>query len=555
MAVNKKALIAIGLVVVGGGGYYFTRMKSAKPVVAVGRIVSAETGDVALIVSESGTLEPVIKVDVKSRVAGRLSRFYVKPGDVVASGQLIATVDPKEVAREVAGIAAQVRSARAGLEQTKENEGLIARQVALAVDRAKIGVQTAESQVADAEVSKSDAAVNLRDAILGVETAEKRYAQTAAPTRPQELAQAVATLKRAEDQLDDQKRVVERRKTLLVKGFISQQDVDTAETQVRLQESDIQSARQRVGLLKEGPRKEDIDTAKLAVDAAKIRVEQANIRLKQADIKVSQAKINLRTSKVELQNQENNLGTVALRKRDIERSRADVAQIENRFAQQSVQLTETRIVAPMAGEVTGKYLEEGELVASATAGFAQGAAIVTIANLKQMQVRTNVNEVDVVKVKVGLPVEIRVDGVRHVTFHGVVASKAPASLTSSQAGATNTSASASSNQVVRFEVKVRVTDGDARLRPGMTASVDILLDRKTKVTKIPTEAIRPDETVMIMTGTKEKPVLTPRKVTLGLRSDSATEVISGIKPGEKVEVPKIDAKDRRKVNFSDGPGD
>ena len=555
MAVNKKALIAIGLVVVAGGGYYFTRMKSAKPVVAVGRIVSAETGDVALIVSESGTLEPVVKVDVKSRVAGRLSRFYVKPGDVIAAGQLIATVDPKEVAREVAGIAAQVRSARAGLEQTKENEGLIARQVALAVDRAKIGVQTAESQVADAEVSKSDAAINLRDAILGVETAEKRYAQTAAPTRPQELAQAVASLKRADDQLDDQKRIVERRKTLLTKGFISQQDVDTAETQVRLQESDIQSARQRVALLKEGPRKEDIDTAKLAVDAAKIRVEQANIRVKQADIKVSQAKINLRTSKVELQNQENNLGTVALRKRDIERSRADVAQIENRFAQQSVQLTETRIVAPMAGEVTGKYLEEGELVASATAGFAQGAAIVTIANLKQMQVRTNVNEVDVVKVKVGQPVEIRVDGVRNVTFHGVVASKAPASLTSSQAGATNTAASASSNQVVRFEVKVRVTDGDARLRPGMTASVDILLDRKTKVTKIPTEAIRPDETVMIMTGTKEKPILTSRKVTLGLRSDSATEVISGIKPGEKIEVPKIDAKDRRKVNFQDGPGD
>lgn len=555
MAINKKALIAIGLVVVAGGGFYFTRMKSAKPAVSVGRVVTAETGDVALIVSESGTLEPVIKVDVKSRVAGRLSRFYVKPGDLVAAGQLLATVDPKEVAREVAGIAAQVRSARAGLEQTKENEGLISRQVAIAVERAKIGVQTAESQVTDAEVSKADAAVNLRDAELGVDTAEKRLAQTAAPTRPQELAQAVAALKRAEDQLDDQKRLVERRKSLLAKGFISQQDVDTAETQVRLQESDIQSARQRVALLKEGPRKEDIDTAKLAVDAAKIRVEQANVRLKQADIKVAQAKINLRNSKVELQNQENNLGTVALRKRDIERSRADVAQIENRFAQQSVQLTETRIVAPMAGEVTGKYLEEGELVASATAGFAQGAAIVTIANLKQMQVRTNVNEVDVVKVNVGQPVEIRVDGVRDVTFHGVVASKAPASLSSSQAGATNTAASATSNQVVRFEVKVRVTDGDARLRPGMTASVDILLDRKSKVTRIPTEAIRPDETVMVMTGTKEKPILTPRKVTLGLRSDSVTEVISGLKPGEKVEVPKIDAKDRRKVNFQDGPGD
>jgi multidrug efflux pump subunit AcrA (membrane-fusion protein) len=94
-----------------------------------------------------------------------------------------------------------------------------------------------------------------------------------------------------------------------------------------------------------------------------------------------------------------------------------------------------------------------------------------------------------------------------------------------------------------------------KLAGGDFDNLDFLLDRKTKVTKIPTEAIRPDETVMIMTGTKEKPVLTPRKVTLGLRSDSATEVISGLKPGEKVEVPKIDAKDRRKVNFSDGPGD
>ncbi|MFY8051193.1 MAG: biotin/lipoyl-binding protein, partial [Armatimonadaceae bacterium] len=107
MAVNKKALIAVGLVVVGGGGFYFTRMKSAKPAISVGRVVTAETGDVALVVSESGTLEPVVKVDVKSRVAGRISKFYVKPGDVVAAGQLLATVDPQEVAREVAGIAAQ----------------------------------------------------------------------------------------------------------------------------------------------------------------------------------------------------------------------------------------------------------------------------------------------------------------------------------------------------------------------------------------------------------------------------------------------------------------
>ena len=70
MAVNKKALIAIGLVVVAGGGYYFTRMKSAKPVVAVGRIVSAETGDVALIVSESVKFYPHFKYALQTLGTG-----------------------------------------------------------------------------------------------------------------------------------------------------------------------------------------------------------------------------------------------------------------------------------------------------------------------------------------------------------------------------------------------------------------------------------------------------------------------------------------------------
>ena len=552
MGVNKKIVVSLVLISVSIGGYFVYKNQTAAAMVTTGRIVTSSLGNVVLRVSESGTLEPVIKVDVKSRVGGRISKFLVKPGDLVTAGQLLAIVDPKEVAREVAGVAAQVRSARAGLAQANENQALVSRQMTIAVERATIGVKTADTQVADAQVGKAEAQINLRDAELGVEQAQRRLTQTAAPTRPQEIAQAEASLQRIEDQMDDQRRVLERRKSLLARGFISQQDVDTVATQVRLGDSDILSARQRLNLLREGPRKEDIETARIAVDAARIRVEQAQIRVKQVAIKLTQAQITLENAKNELKSQQNSMGTADLRKRDVERSRADVAQIENRFAQQSVQLTETQIVAPMAGEVTGKYLEEGELVASATAGFAQGAAIVTIANLKQMQIRTNVNEVDVVKVKVGQPVEIRIDGVTGQIFHGVVASKAPASITSTQPGTSNATQSAQSNQVVRFEVKIRVTDGDVRLRPGMTAMIDILLAKKISVIRVPTEAIRTDNTVMIMTGTKEKPVLTARTVKLGLRTDAVTEVLSGLKDGEQIEVPKIDAKDRRKVDFQQG---
>jgi RND family efflux transporter MFP subunit len=232
----------------------------------------------------------------------------------------------------------------------------------------------------------------------------------------------------------------------------------------------------------------------------------------------------------------------------VERARAEIAQIQNQLATMRVQLQETRIVAPRSGEITGKYLNEGELVASATAGFAQGAVIVRIADLSKMQVKVNVNEVDVVRVRVDQPVEIRVDGIPEQVFRGRVASIAPSSLSANQTGGQ----SAQTGGVVRFEVKVAVTTPDVRLRPGMTAAVQILLDEKKNVLTLPTEALQPNNQVTIVSGTGEQRTKAARAVTLGLRNSASVEVTSGLKEGETVEVPKVDAKDRRKININ-GP--
>ena len=336
---------------------------------------------------------------------------------------------------------------------------------------------------------------------------------------------------------------------------MAQQDVDSTQTQIDLAEADLASAQERLGLLKEGPRKEDIattqigvDTAKMAVESAKVRVETAQVRVEQSKVRYSQALVAVKTAEVQLATERANARQAQVRSKDILRSQADVAQSENRLAEQSVQLSETRIVAPVAGEVTGKYLEEGELVASATAGFAQGAAIVTIADLTKMQVKVNVNEVDVSRLSVGLPVDVRVDGIQETTFHGKVVSLAPASLTSTQVG-NNNSGTAS---IVRFEVKIAVLERDKRLRPGMTANVDILLNRKSSVLVLPAEALRPGNKVLVVTGVGEKAVKTERTVQIGLKDEARMEILSGLKPGDKVEVPKLDAKDRRTIKM-DGP--
>jgi HlyD family secretion protein len=495
--------------------------KAAASKVEVSRTVTVKRDNLRVTVSENGTLEPVTQVEVKSRVAGRILRIFVQEGQRVTVGDPIALIDPTEVTRDVARIEAQMAAARAGLAQAEENYRVAKTQNELAVRRAEASLNEAK----------------------------RRLTQASAPNREQEIQQAAAAVTRAEAaaqrvessltridaQILDAKRTLERQENLVKKGFVAQSTLDTAKTTLAVAEADraatlndrasaaaeVASAKQRLSLLKAGPRAEDIAPARAAVETAKVALEAEKANAAQAEV----------------------------RKRDVERARAEIAQIQNQLATQRVQLQETRIVAPRSGEITGKYLNEGELVASATAGFAQGAVLVRIADLSKMQVKVNVNEVDVVRVRVDQPVEIRVDGIPDQVFRGRVASIAPSSLNANQA---SSQSSGQSGGVVRFEVKVAVTTPDARLRPGMTAAVQIVLDEKKSVLTLPAEALQPNNQVTVVTGTGEQRTKAPRPVTVGLRNTATVEIASGLKEGEIVEVPKVDAKDRRKININ-GP--
>src|SRR5439155_827271 len=87
------------------------------------------------------------------------------------------------------------------------------------------------------------------------------------------------------------------------------------------------------------------------------------------------------------------------------------------------------ILAPMAGTVTKRYIEAGELVTSGIATFSSGMAIVQIADLSRMRVVCEINEVDVARVRVGQRAEILLDAARGQRYPGSVVSVAPAPVT------------------------------------------------------------------------------------------------------------------------------
>jgi HlyD family secretion protein len=153
-----------------------------------------------------------------------------------------------------------------------------------------------------------------------------------------------------------------------------------------------------------------------------------------------------------------------------------MAQVEQASA--ALRLTETnlrytKIVAPVDGVVISRNVDAGQTVA---ASF-QTPTLFTIAqDLTKMQIDTNVNEADIGKIREGHKVTFTVDAYPDETFKGYVSQVRNAPVTV--------------QNVVTYDVVIRVDNPDFRLKPGMTANASIITARKDNVIKIPNAALR-----------------------------------------------------------------
>lgn len=176
-------------------------------------------------------------------------------------------------------------------------------------------------------------------------------------------------------------------------------------------------------------------------------------------------------------------------KQAVEAANFSVQSSEAALKDASETLHKTEIYSPVSGIISKLSVEKGERVV----GTAQmtGTEIMRIANLNNMEVLVDVNENDIVRVQLNDSAEIDVDSYSSTgrKFKGLVTAIANTAKTSTAADA-----------VTEFEVKVRIlpesyqdllvkTKGASPFRPGMTASVDIITDRKFNVLTVPLAAV------------------------------------------------------------------
>ena len=249
--------------------------------------------------------------------------------------------------------------------------------------------------------------------------------------------------------------------------------------------------------LKEGAKVKKGDLlVKIKPDLYQAQVDQQEANLTAAKASAVLAKAQLFKAQDDLKRAEDLFGKKLISDSDIQASRtglevaqakydnalAQIRRTEGSLSQSRDQLNKTTIYAPMDGSISVETSEVGERVVG-TGSFA-GTEIMRVADLSNMELRVQVNENDIVNVKIGDHAVISIDAYPGRKFSGNVSE-----ISSSAQGGASSASSAQSSDVTNFLVKIRVTDRDVQLRPGMSATTDIETQTVANVIAVPIQSV------------------------------------------------------------------
>jgi len=526
---HRKSLI-IGIVIVLAIAAWVTvgRIRSAqanKPIIQTAKV---ERGSVVSTVSATGILQPLATVDVKSNAGGRVDVLAVDVGSVVKAGQLIAKIDPTDSETALNQALADLTSASARLLQSKESLALQVEQNEAQLKQAEEAYEAAKARLAQAEsqaqaqplLTKS----NIQQAEANYRSAEEALRQLKAAGIPQGLAQAKASYDQAKATLDKAERNLARQQNLYDKGFISANQFDTAKVEYETAKAQFDSASERMKTANDEYDAElkaaeaRLAQAKAALESAKANAVQDKIR----EQEVAAARASLRQAEASLKAARANARQVPIKAADIRASEASIVRSKAQVANARAQVEYTIIRAPRDGVILKKYVEVGSIITSGRSSFAgtgAGTSIVQLGDCSRMFVLASVDETDIAQVELGQQVDITLDAYPDELFEGIVTKIDPETVVE--------------QNVTTIPVTVEIQNPDARLKPGMNATCNFIVDRKENVLVVPTEAVKDEDGHYTVTVIKDGKQI-ERSVEVGLAGDNYTEIVAGLKEGEEV---------------------
>jgi len=203
-----------------------------------------------------------------------------------------------------------------------------------------------------------------------------------------------------------------------------------------------------------------------------------------------QAKADLAVAESNLKQQQNNFQRsaelfekklISEQERDqsgVEKVRAEAQLVKGRATLSSAEerLRDTRVMSPITGVILSRSVSLGQIISSGTSNVSGGTTLATIADMDEVYIETNVDEVDIGKVAVGQSARVVADAYPEDAFMGEVIRIAPLGKTL--------------QNVTTFNVIVLVRNLGGKLKAGMSTSVDIEIFKRREVLLVPTEALK-----------------------------------------------------------------
>jgi HlyD family secretion protein len=292
------------------------------------------------------------------------------------------------------------------------------------------------------------------------------------------------------------------------------------------------------------------ERAAATVNSTKARQAQVEAQLIQAELSYNRNKKLFDENTISKSDFEQAESQYKVAKAELESALYSVKSAEASLREANENLVKTTVYSPMTGTISSLSVELGERVIGAT--MMTGTEVLRVADLNRMEVVVEVNENDIIRVKLGDTADVEVDAYLDRAFKGVVTEIANSAK----------STTITADQVTNFEVRILILresyedlvseKNPSPFRPGMSASVDIFTSRKADILTVPIQAVttRTDttkteaaaaediRTLVFMTDGK---YALARDVKTGIQDNVNIEILSGLAEGDTVIVQPFSA--------------
>ena len=487
----KKLIITVAtivILVVAAGWVVLSRTKNGPDPALAPKIELVKRGNFQMTIRATGNLEPLLDVEVKSNVEGEVIELLVDDGDTVNEGDVLVRLDPKLYEEEEKQAQADVKAALAqqmqselNIELKKErlNSDKTQREAAVRIAQANLETTKAESltRISSAETDIQSTKNQLEQDNIALEQAKISLEQAKLS-----LAEYETSLNSSKVSLDSAKSELDRNTSLYEQELVSKQVLEDAETRHANANTQHENAKKRVE-----SQKQTIVSQQRTIQARKTGIKTREAQLQYQELNLEHLKktrqkaeeegqIRLDNAKTQLQEL---LLTIDNEKLLTEQSKvsadANLLRRESSLKNREERLEWTTITAPMSGTVTQLAIEQGEIVTSGRSAFSQSPPIMTIADLSKMVVKTFINEVDMERLELDQGAVIKIDAFQTQKYEGRVYEISPSGQ--------------QQDNIISFEVMIEVLDSSGRIKPGMSADVDIITYEEKNVLLLPLDAV------------------------------------------------------------------